>query len=116
MEITIERSSLENTPQFEIQTKRARACDLSEFTSLDVGCGHKSEGDVGVDLFLESTSHRCGDQRKNTHYPLLSSEVSNLVRCECTKLPFKDNIFTLCISNSLIEHIDEPFLFAQGNV
>jgi len=31
---------------------------------IDIGCGHNPVGDVNVDLFVEATPHRSGDQSK----------------------------------------------------
>lgn len=88
---------------------------------LDLGCGHKFEGDVNVDLFIETTTHRSleADMRSNTDVKL--TNIPNLIQADCGSscfehLPFKDNIFDLTVSNHLVEHIDEPFLLLKEMV
>ncbi len=86
---------------------------MNNTLTLDVGCGHKPKGDVNIDLFTRSTGHRCDDQTKNTDVPLSAREIKNLINAECCHLPFADNTFDAAMSNSLIEHIDEPFMLLK---
>jgi hypothetical protein len=74
---------------------------------LDVGCGHRPQGDVNVDLFQEATAHRSADQRINDDVRLKVSEIPNFVRADACHLPFRDGAFKSSYSWHLIEHIED---------
>ena len=73
---------------------------------LDIGCGHKPEGDVNIDLYTEPTAHRSLDMHYANDTKLTG--IPNLIKAECTHLPIKDSCFDIAISKHLIEHIEEP--------
>jgi len=81
------------------------------FGRLDVGCGHRPSGDVNVDLFSEPTAHRCVDQRVNDDVALHVHEISNFVRADACRLPFRDGSVRKSYSWHLIEHLVDPELF-----
>jgi SAM-dependent methyltransferase len=77
-------------------------------TILDVGCGIEARGDVNCDRFIiDSDRHRsvtCSLESSR----LRSAIIPNLVCCDASYLPFKDNVFSLVISNHVIEHVADP--------
>lgn len=77
---------------------------------LDVGCGHKPEGDVNVDLHPEPTGHRSFDQRF-VGKALNTKKILNFVQVDGNFLPFSDNIFDEVYSSHTIEHNATPFRF-----
>jgi hypothetical protein len=83
------------------------------FGMLDVGCGHRPQGDVNVDLFPEATAHRCVDQRVNDDVALHVHEIPNFVKADACHLPFRDGAFKSSYSWHLIEHLREPETFLQ---
>jgi hypothetical protein len=78
---------------------------------LDVGCGHRPQGDVNVDLFLEATAHRAADQRVNDDVALNVRSIPNLVRADALHLPFRDGVFEKSYSWHLIEHVSDAESF-----
>jgi len=75
---------------------------------LDVGCGHNSQGDVNVDLFVEPTSHRSHDQRSRIDKALNVKSIPNFVRADACHLPFRNGAFDEVISLNVLEHIKNP--------
>jgi hypothetical protein len=88
-------------------------CGEPVFEKLDVGCGHRPTGDVNVDLFPEPSAHRCLDQRVNDDVALHVHEISNFVRADACRLPFRECSFRKCTSWHLIEHLVDPELFLR---
>lgn len=111
--ITFEESATGNNRTDELVNEIAGKGKEKQLLTIDVGCGHRAKGDVNIDLFIRPTGHRCDDQKENTDVPLNTRKVKNLINAECTHLPIRDNIFDVTISNSLIEHIDEPLVLIQ---
>lgn len=70
---------------------------------LDVGCGNLPVGDVNVDLYVTEGSHRPGREQ------LRVREIRNFVRADAEHLPFKDKVFSECISRHTVEHVENPF-------
>jgi hypothetical protein len=75
---------------------------------LDVGCGHRPEGDVNVDLFIGATPHRSSNQYETDDYSLNADNIPNLVCADACHLPFQNNIFNECYSSHTIEHVRNP--------
>jgi len=80
---------------------------------IDVGCGHNPIGDVNVDLFVEATPHRSGDQSKCDDKRLDTKGIPNFVMADACHLPFKDNVFNVVFSSHTIEHVNDPFLMLK---
>jgi len=80
---------------------------------LDVGCGHRSKGDVNVDLYPEPTAHRCADQRVNDDVRLKVAEIPNFVKADACHLPFRDGAFRSSYSWHVIEHLADPEAFLR---
>lgn len=80
---------------------------------LDVGCGHRPQGDVNVDLFPEPTVHRCADQRVNDDVGLHVHEIPNFIKADACHLPFRDNAFKSSYTWHLIEHLVDPEAFLR---
>jgi hypothetical protein len=78
------------------------------FGVLDVGCGHRAQGDVNVDLFPDATAHRAADQRVNDDVALHVHEIPNFVVADALHLPFRDGAFEGSYSWHLIEHLPDP--------
>ncbi len=70
---------------------------------LDVGCGNHPKGDVNVDVRTVEV---------NVFYaePINIKSIPNFVKADAEHLPFKDKVFSECISSHTIEHVENPFL------
>jgi len=77
---------------------------------LDVGCGHKPEGDVNIDLHSEPTGHRSFDQQF-VGKALNTKNISNFILADGNFLPFLDGTFDEVHSSHTIEHTNTPFKF-----
>jgi len=64
---------------------------------LDVGCGHRSRGDVNLDLYIEPI-HRKSE--KNIDLGI----TRNFLIADANNLPFKTSVFEKVICQQLIEH------------
>lgn len=64
---------------------------------LDVGCGNNPKGEVNCDLFIGDTPHK-----KNTF--INPHNIPNFVKCDANFLPFKNNVFTECSMDNVLEH------------
>lgn len=76
---------------------------------LNIGCGCFSLGDVNGDLFIGNTPH-------DLLQFINPKKIKNFVKLDGCFLPFKNNCFELVISNHVIEHIVNPFLFLKEMV
>lgn len=77
---------------------------LGLFSILDVGCGCRPGGSVNCDLHIRKTFHR-------SSFPIIDAHnVPNFVRCDALHLPFKNDSFNIVYSDSVIEHLDNPYL------
>lgn len=83
------------------------------FGVLDVGCGHRAQGDVNVDLFPEASAHRAADQLVNDDVALHVYEIPNFVVADALHLPFRDGAFRRVYSWHLIEHLENPNGFLE---
>jgi len=83
------------------------------FGVLDVGCGHRPQDDVNVDLFPEASAHRAADQRVNDDVSLHVHEIPNFVVADALRLPFRDGAFRKVYSWHLIEHLENPRGFLE---
>lgn len=68
--------------------------------NLCIGCGHKPEGDVNIDLHVDGS--QCGNVSLNVR------RFDNFVLADGSCLPFKDGCFTLVVARHVLEHIPEP--------
>jgi len=80
------------------------------FESLDVGCGHRAQGQVNVDRFPGPTAHRSADQRVADDACLDLENIPNFVQADGCLLPFRDRAFEKVLSWHLIEHVAHPEL------
>jgi ubiquinone/menaquinone biosynthesis C-methylase UbiE len=67
---------------------------------LDVGCGHIPRGDVNIDLFIKSTTHR----GFLFEHKLDNRKIPNFICADMNFLPIRDNAFDVVISDNAIEH------------
>ena len=74
--------------------------------SLNVGCGCFSICDINGDLFIGKTPH-------DLLQFINPKKIKNFIKLDGSYLPFKDNCFEVVISNHVIEHIFNPFLFLK---
>lgn len=80
---------------------------LGFFSVLDVGCGARPHGSVNCDLYVAKTFHRSSFPTIDIH------NVPNFIRCDALHLPFKNDSFTTVVSDSVIEHLDNPYLMLE---
>jgi ubiquinone/menaquinone biosynthesis C-methylase UbiE len=67
---------------------------------LDVGCGSDVKGDVGIDLFRETYE----DALKAKPF-----KIKKILVCgDALNLPFRDKVFEKCVSNAVLEHVENP--------
>lgn len=77
--------------------------------SLNVGCGNRTFQDVNVDLYIKDIY----DHRNKDCDVLDFKKIPNFVLCDGCFLPFQDNSFEYVVSQQVIEHIENPFLFLK---
>jgi SAM-dependent methyltransferase len=82
--------------------KQTSKHELHYFDKLNVGCGNKANGDVNVDLYVESTKHRSSGKA------ILFKAIKNFIICDANYLPFKEKSFRVAESNHVIEHLENP--------
>lgn len=69
---------------------------------LDVGCGLRWCGAVNVDLYINPTIHRAGNQ---SPYRLNTKGLPNFIRADIHHLPFPDNCFHIVLCRHVLEHV-----------
>lgn len=76
--------------------------------TLDIGCGHKPQGSVNLDLHPEPTLHRSDGQIVLSDIPIDLEKAVNFIKGDCLHLPFSNESFENLYSNQLIEHLENP--------
>lgn len=92
----------EKTLNQKVNLSKHKKHELHHFERLNVGCGNKADGDVNVDLHVESTKHRSSGK------PILFRAIKNFIVCDAQYLPFKDKSFRVAESSHVIEHLVNP--------
>jgi hypothetical protein len=95
-------------PEQPLTTTMLRDNRSKDFKTLDVGCGHRPQGDVNIDLFTKPTAHRSADQRVCDDATLNVADIPNFVQADCFNLPFWNGTFESVVSWHLIEHVANP--------
>lgn len=77
---------------------------------LDVGCGHRAEGDVNVDPYTETSFHRFHEGKDHACKYWL---IPNFVKADGQYLPFQDGTFDYVYCGSVMEHVPNPYLLLK---
>ena len=71
---------------------------------LDIGCGSRWQGDVNMDLFTKSSSHRPGHPELDPHL------IQNFVLADAHALPFRTGSFNRVRASHILEHLPRPLV------
>lgn len=75
-------------------------------TILDVGCGHGNASLLMQLMFPEKLLLSCDISEDTCKYVKYGESLRNVICCDATKLPLKDESVALIVCNQLIEHVE----------
>jgi SAM-dependent methyltransferase len=73
---------------------------ISDYVTLDVGCGPEPKGDYNIDV--QTYPDRINPQK-----------IKNFIRASAEHLPYQDGCFDAVYSSHCIEHVHNPYLMLQ---
>jgi len=81
---------------------------MSQIKVLDVGCGNKIRGDVGIDRYITVEERKKLQLDKNQIK--LESPHPPIIKADAVCLPFQNETFEKVISFHSLEHILNPYM------